>query len=168
MMPDWTGDQMAGVGRRGSSAGMPKWLSLRDGLPNRSYRPQTDPSRIGSGTSPRLDHSQQTHPRPQSSLCWPPWRLRFAMSETRKIAASLDADVVGYSRLAGTDEERTVVGVGGTRARSARVMILSPSISRKPTPCSCLRRFADSPARCSGARKPPSFSLVACRRASWS
>ena len=28
------------------------------------------------------------------------------MSETRKIAAILVADVVGYSRLAGADEER--------------------------------------------------------------
>src|SRR6476620_11562973 len=32
-----------------------------------------------------------------------------AMSETRKIAAILVADIVGYSRLAGTDEDRSVV-----------------------------------------------------------
>ena len=30
------------------------------------------------------------------------------MSETRKIAAILVADVVGYSRLAGADEDRTL------------------------------------------------------------
>jgi hypothetical protein len=30
------------------------------------------------------------------------------VTETRKIAAILVADVVGYSRLAGTDEDRTV------------------------------------------------------------
>ena len=29
------------------------------------------------------------------------------MTETRKLAAILVADVVGYSRLAGVDEERT-------------------------------------------------------------
>ena len=32
------------------------------------------------------------------------------MSETRKIAAILVADVVGYSRLAGADEDRTLRG----------------------------------------------------------
>jgi adenylate cyclase len=30
------------------------------------------------------------------------------MSETRKLAAILVADVVGYSRLAGADEDRTL------------------------------------------------------------
>jgi class 3 adenylate cyclase len=30
------------------------------------------------------------------------------MTETRKIAAILGADVVGYSRLTGTDEDRTL------------------------------------------------------------
>ena len=34
-----------------------------------------------------------------------------AMASTRKIAAILVADVVGYSRLAGTDEERTLAGL---------------------------------------------------------
>src|SRR5271157_4993155 len=37
------------------------------------------------------------------------------MSETRKLAAILVADVVGYSRLAGADEERTLA-----RLRSLR------------------------------------------------
>ena len=34
------------------------------------------------------------------------------MSETRKIAAILVADIVGYSRLAGADEDRTSPGSG--------------------------------------------------------
>ena len=34
------------------------------------------------------------------------------MSETRKIAAILVADVVGYSRLAGADEDRLSRGCG--------------------------------------------------------
>jgi adenylate cyclase len=32
------------------------------------------------------------------------------MSETRKLAAILVADVAGYSRLAGADEDRTLSG----------------------------------------------------------
>ena len=38
------------------------------------------------------------------------------MGETRKIAAILVADVVGYSRLAGTDEDRTWRGCGACAA----------------------------------------------------
>src|SRR3974390_2537311 len=38
------------------------------------------------------------------------------MSETRKLAAILVADVVGYSRLAGADEDRTLVGLRGLRS----------------------------------------------------
>jgi len=34
------------------------------------------------------------------------------MSKTRKIAAILVADIVGYSRLAGADEDRTLSGSG--------------------------------------------------------
>jgi adenylate cyclase len=34
------------------------------------------------------------------------------VSETRKLAAILIADVVGHSRLAGADEERTSPGSG--------------------------------------------------------
>jgi adenylate cyclase len=37
------------------------------------------------------------------------------MSETRKLAAILVADIVGYSRLAGADEERTLARVRGLR-----------------------------------------------------
>jgi TolB-like protein/class 3 adenylate cyclase/Flp pilus assembly protein TadD len=46
------------------------------------------------------------------------------MSETRKIAAILVADVVGYSRLAGADEEGTL-----TRLRALRSDLLDPAIA---------------------------------------
>src|ERR1700722_16673907 len=46
------------------------------------------------------------------------------MSETRKIAAILVADVVGYSRLAGADEERTLV-----RLRGLRSDLIDPAIA---------------------------------------
>ena len=42
------------------------------------------------------------------------------MGETRKIAAILVADVVGYSRLAGTDEDRTLSAAPGSAQRSHR------------------------------------------------
>jgi adenylate cyclase len=38
------------------------------------------------------------------------------MSEARKLAAILVADVVGYSRLAGADEDRTLVRLRGLRS----------------------------------------------------
>ena len=46
------------------------------------------------------------------------------MSETRKIAAILVADVVGYSRLAGADEEETLV-----RLRALRSDLFDPAIA---------------------------------------
>jgi adenylate cyclase len=46
------------------------------------------------------------------------------MGETRKIAAILVADVVGYSRLTGTDEERTLA-----RLRALRSDLIDPAIS---------------------------------------
>jgi class 3 adenylate cyclase len=38
------------------------------------------------------------------------------VAETRKIAAILVADVVGYSRLAGADEDRTLARLRGLRS----------------------------------------------------
>ena len=38
------------------------------------------------------------------------------MSETRKLAAILVADIVGYSRLASVDEDRTLARVRGLRS----------------------------------------------------
>src|SRR6202166_4681245 len=46
------------------------------------------------------------------------------MSETRKIAAILAADVVGYSRLAGTDEDRILA-----RLRALRSDLTDPAIA---------------------------------------
>ena len=46
------------------------------------------------------------------------------MSETRKIAAILVADVVGYSRLAGADEDRTLA-----RLRALRSDLIDPTIA---------------------------------------
>src|SRR5208282_5080809 len=46
------------------------------------------------------------------------------MSETRKIAAILVADLVGYSRLAGEDEDRTL-----SRLRGLRSDLIDPAIA---------------------------------------
>ena len=46
------------------------------------------------------------------------------MSETRKLAAILVSDVVGYSRLAGADEDRTLA-----RLRTLRSDLIDPIIS---------------------------------------
>jgi len=46
------------------------------------------------------------------------------MSQTRRLAAILAADVAGYSRLIGADEEGTM-----DRLRSIRVDVLDPKIS---------------------------------------
>ena len=46
------------------------------------------------------------------------------MSETRKLAAILVSDVVGYSRLAGTDEDRILA-----RLRALRSDLIDPTIA---------------------------------------
>src|SRR5271165_2400365 len=46
------------------------------------------------------------------------------MSETRKIAAILVTDVVGFSRLAGADEDRTLA-----RLRALRSDLIDPTIA---------------------------------------
>ena len=46
------------------------------------------------------------------------------MAETRKIAAILVADVVGYSRLAGADEEGTLA-----RLRALRSDLIDPTVA---------------------------------------
>jgi len=46
------------------------------------------------------------------------------MSDTQKIAAILVADVVGYSRLAGADEDRTLA-----RLRALRSDLIDPAIA---------------------------------------
>src|SRR6202142_389325 len=49
---------------------------------------------------------------------------RGAMSESRKIVAILASDVVGYSRLAGVDEDRTLA-----RLRALRSDLIDPTIA---------------------------------------
>ena len=46
------------------------------------------------------------------------------MTEKRKLAAILTADVVGFSRLAGSDEERTLA-----RPRALRSDLIDPTIA---------------------------------------
>ena len=46
------------------------------------------------------------------------------MSETRKLAAILCSDVVGYSRLAGTDEDRILA-----RLRALRSDLIDPTLA---------------------------------------
>ena len=46
------------------------------------------------------------------------------MPETRKLVAILEADVVGYSKLAGADEERTLA-----RLRALRSDLIDPTIA---------------------------------------
>jgi adenylate cyclase len=52
-----------------------------------------------------------------------PYGGRRGMTQTRKLAAILAADVVGYSRLAGADEDRTL-----TRLRALRGDLIDPAI----------------------------------------
>ena len=54
----------------------------------------------------------------------PGWIGNDAMSEFRKLAAILAADVVGYSRLAGVDEDRTLA-----RLRALRSDLIDPTIA---------------------------------------
>ena len=51
-------------------------------------------------------------------------RRRSAVSETRKLAAILVSDVVGYSRLAGADEDRILA-----RLRTLRSDLIDPTIA---------------------------------------
>ena len=46
------------------------------------------------------------------------------MAETRKLAAILAADIVGYSKLAGSDEDRTLA-----RLRALRSDLIDPTIT---------------------------------------
>src|SRR5277367_3915635 len=57
-------------------------------------------------------------------LCVIVHRVRGMMAETRKIAAILAADVVGFSRMASADEDRTLA-----RLRALRVDLIDPTIA---------------------------------------
>ena len=53
-----------------------------------------------------------------------PYSRGDAMADTRKIAAILVADIVGYSRLAGVDEEGTLA-----RLRALRSELIDPTVA---------------------------------------
>src|SRR5271166_2068548 len=63
---------------------------------------------------------------PGARSSWPSFSKEASkdMAESRKLAAILAADVVGYSRLAGADEERTLA-----RLRALRSDLIDPTIS---------------------------------------
>jgi class 3 adenylate cyclase len=63
-------------------------------------------------------HAQATATRPSASFG------TNAVSETRKLAAILVSDVVGYSRLAGADEDRILA-----RLRALRSDLIDPTIA---------------------------------------
>jgi adenylate cyclase len=94
------------IGRNRPVAALPGWDSIRKECAHeRSF-----PSRTGR---PGLAFGLM-------------WRLQVgrSMSETRKIAAILVSDVVGYSRLAGTDEDRTL-----SRLRGLRSDLIDPAVA---------------------------------------
>lgn len=64
------------------------------------------------------------------------------MAETRKLAAILAADVAGYSKLAGADEERTLA-----RLRALRSDLIGPTL--------------DSRAKCNRALREPDLHVFA-------
>ena len=72
------------------------------------------------------------------------------MSETRKISAILVADVVGYSRPAGSDEERTL-----TRLRALRRDLTDPPIAVRSPKC----RFDRTMGKCHDAFHGPHISF---------
>ena len=83
------------------------------------------------------------------------------MSETRKLAAILVADVVGYSRLTGADEERTLA-----RLRGLRSDLIDPAIAahhgrvvKRTGDCGCspeypLRRVSPAATGIARTRRP--------------
>ncbi len=82
------------------------------------------------------------------------------MGETRKLAAILVSDVVGYSRLAGADEDRTL-----SRLRGLRSDLIDPAIAAhharifKRTGDGSIIEFRRRPcARCASDQKIPTRS----------
>jgi adenylate cyclase len=89
------------------------------------------------------------------------------MSETRKIAAILVSDIVGYSRLAGADEDRILA-----RLRALRSDLIDPTIasitaaSLNAPATAASSSFAASSTRCavrSKCRTAWSNATPACR-----
>ena len=83
---------------------------------------------------PSVQHGSAAMPKPMidiplASLRCPPGdqrlrRRRSAVGETRKLAAILVSDVVGYSRLTGADEDRILA-----RLRALRSDLIDPTIA---------------------------------------
>ncbi len=114
-------NKMQGIPTR--PAAVRKLRSLGDGLPSASHRSQACPSSIGSGAGIVWLAQHITSSSTVFVLCqMVPGGC--AMSETRKIAAILVADMVGYSRLAGADEDRILA-----RLRALRSNLIDPTIS---------------------------------------
>jgi hypothetical protein len=79
------------------------------------------------------------------------------MSETRKIAAILAADVVGYSRLAGADEDRTLA-----RLRALRSDLIDPTIAAVwSTPCAARLKCRTAWSSATPARPATAASIFA-------
>src|SRR3984957_4613846 len=73
---------------------------------------------------PSAQSAQSIGAQPSRVLCYANGAGGRAISETRKIAAILVADVVGYSPLTGADEDRTLA-----RLRALRSDLIDPTIS---------------------------------------
>ena len=57
------------------------------------------------------------------------------MAETRKLAAILAADVAGYGKLAGADEERTLARLRTLWSDLRTYLQFTPTMCPAPTPC---------------------------------
>ena len=82
------------------------------------------------------------------------------MADTRKIAAILVVDVVGYSRLAGADRDRTLA-----RLRALRSDLIDPTIALHPAASSSAPQIAASSSF--AAWSPPCAARLKCKTA-WS
>ena len=80
------------------------------------------------------------------------------MAETRKLAAILAADVAGYSRLAGSDEERTLA-----RLRALRSDLIDPTMAVHNG--RIVKRTGDGVLRESEASSMPFAAQSRCRMA---
>ena len=92
--------------------------SPADDLVQGDLRPRPNSLGAADGGSGILDTS---HPAPIFRA--PDWR-RVAMTEARKLAAILVTDIVGFSRLAGADEDRILA-----RLRALRSDLIDPTIA---------------------------------------
>jgi adenylate cyclase len=103
---------------------MRKKRTFRDGLPNGSSR-SNPPFAYWLGRPPYSSIALNIQLAALSGFCgMSNGAGGRAMSETRKIAAILVTDIVGYSRLAGADEDRILA-----RLRALRSDLMDPTIT---------------------------------------